>query len=117
MDPKRIVTALPRRQAPAVRVKDTGYRTYLEVSGTRFNGRASHSDDAKLIAEARTAQEPDWYQLVEAELIAAEKMARSKMSGGEKKWARVLERIRAAMVAKGMVRTVPSHQRWKEVSE
>ena len=90
----------PLRGAPAVRVKDTGYRSYLETSGTRLNGRAAHVGDGKLAAEARASAEPDWSQLNDADLIAAEKMALHRASGGEKQWQRVLGRIRDARASR-----------------
>lgn len=91
-----------RRSMRALQVRnrsDAGYGTYLVTAGgARFNGAACHSADGKLIAEAVSMAEPAWDRLSLSELEAAEKMARHRVSGGETRWQRVLERIRETMV-------------------
>ncbi len=81
-----------------VRAKDNeSYASSLNASGARFSGSASAIGDAVLIAEARLMSEPDWTKLKLEDLLAAEKMTKHKLSGGEASWQPVLQRIKAVL--------------------
>ena len=49
-----------------------------------------------LLVIGNSMAEPDWSKLRFDQLVAAEKMARHRLSGGESSWQPILDRIRAA---------------------
>lgn len=73
---------------------------YLPPGEARVNGKAYHVADRRLAKEAKSMVEPDWRQLTLSQLVAAERMALHRLSGGEAAWRGVLERIRKAMLSK-----------------
>lgn len=74
-----------------------GYNESLNATGTRFSGRPSAAGDRQLMLAARDMAEPDWSKLRLDQLVAAEKMALHRLSGGEAYWRSILERIRIAI--------------------
>lgn len=94
-------TRLEKREkmsALGVRARDNeSYANSLNASGARFSGRASALGDELLMNDARAMSEPDWSRLKVEELIAAEMMARHRISGGEASWKPIHARIKAAL--------------------
>lgn len=94
------ITAIQRDRMRklATRAKDNeGYSESLAAAGVRFTGRPTAAGDRELIEEAKLMTEPDWASLKLDQLVAAERMARHRLSGGEARWQGILERIRAAL--------------------
>lgn len=90
-----------RMSSLAVRAKDNdGYIGSLNAVGTRVSGSAAAFGDDDLVADAVRMSEPDWSKVRLIDLIAAEKMALHRVSGGERSWRDVLSRIRIALKKK-----------------
>lgn len=90
-------TTRDRMKSLKVSSRGEGQSVYFETSGVRFNGKASHVDDRRLAMNASSMLEPDWSKFSLEELLAADRMATHRLSGGEASWYAVRERIRKAI--------------------
>ena len=94
---KQETSKLGSREAPKAKARSNeGYAAYLNIGGIRFSGKASHREDGQRAREAAAMPEPDWSSMSLDVLQQAERMAQSRLSGGERMWYDVLGRIRTA---------------------
>lgn len=95
---KRVITSRLRanEKIPVKARSNEGYNAYIGVAGVRFSGRPSHHDDAARSSVAASMSEPDWSKMSHDDLDQAERMARSRIVGGESFWRGVLARIQEA---------------------